>query len=37
MVFLSIKQCDMWSKAYHQDLSELLDGYYNKVDSLEFR
>eukprot|EP01034_Spumella_vulgaris_P021565 gene21565-27603_t len=32
MIFLSIRQCDSWSKAYHLNLSELLDGYFNKEE-----
>lgn len=34
LIHMSIKQCDVWSKAFHLKLDELLDGYLDELDTL---
>lgn len=37
MVFYSLQQCQLWSKAHHLKLVEILDDYFNDAQSWTFR
>lgn len=37
LIILSIKQCDVWSKAYHLHLYEVLDEFYDQMKYLSHR
>ncbi len=37
LIILSIKQCDIWSKAYHLHLYEVLDEFYDQMKYLSHR
>ena len=36
LIFISVRNCDMWSKAYHLKLLELLDDYFASVGTVSF-
>eukprot|EP01038_Epipyxis_sp_PR26KG_P014670 gene14670-19708_t len=36
-IYLSVRQCDAWSKAYHMKLMEVLDEFYDQSESMFFR
>ncbi len=37
LIMMALKQCDLWSKAYHLKLIELIDEYLSKTKSIFFR